>query len=65
MSRNYIRDSSNKTVGYTEQSGNRNNLFTEGNQRCGYVDVKTDRVYDAQNRFVGKGSQLLGTLLKS
>lgn len=55
-------DSSNRKLGYTEQSGTKINLYSPSNTKLGYYDTSTNRTYTPSNTPVGSGN-LLGTLL--
>lgn len=62
MSRKAITDSTNKIIGYTEKQGSKEYLLSESGRIIGYYDAQSDKTFEASNRYVGSGYQLMRLL---
>ena len=59
-----IFDQLGRLVGYTEKIGTDTHLFDNMGRRLGKYDPLFNEVRDNMGRLVGKGVELLGSLLK-
>ncbi|MDZ4849971.1 MAG: hypothetical protein SGI77_11855 [Pirellulaceae bacterium] len=60
MSKNVIRDSSNRSIGYIEQQSNGDQkAYDMMNRHKGTYDRSADKTYKPNNSLVGTGNQLV------
>ena len=60
MSKQEIRDSHNKLVGYIEDQGNgKHKAYDTMNRHKGTYDASVDKTYKPNNSLVGSGNQLV------
>ena len=60
MSKQVIRDSSNKTIGYIEEQSNGDQkAYDPMNRHKGTYDSSADKTYKPNNSLVGTGNQLI------
>ena len=65
MSKEILKDSNNRTIGYIEtMSDGRQRLISSNNQTLGYYDPKSNRTTNVNNQTIGGSGNFLMTLLR-
>ena len=59
MSKTYIKDSNNKTIGSIQTQGNITRLNDSNNRTVGTYNSKTNVTSNSNNKPIGYGNQLL------